>query len=191
MRTIAAESGVAEKTLYNIFATKDRLIAVAAQERAIGVFELAVERSPEGGWATLFTFADCVAEVTLVAPNMARVLAPVLIDYPDLVGLEEVYEHRLSGTIAQLAEQGCITCTSPRLQARLLRIAIVSGVLFWAHHELKDDELSPYLDLCVCQLFLPIARGDHAEMLATRGEVARARLESLSTHQVSTTPNPD
>ena len=35
MRTIAAKSGVAEKTLYNIFVTKDRLIATAAQERRV------------------------------------------------------------------------------------------------------------------------------------------------------------
>lgn len=180
MRTIAAKSGVAEKTLYNIFVTKDRLIATAAQERALGVLEMALERSPEGGWATLFAFAACVDESTQDAPTMARVLAPVLLDHPDLVGLEEVYEHRLSDTIAQLAAAGSISCPSPRLQARLLRIAIVAAVLFWARYELRDEELGPYLELCVGQLFLPIAHSDHATMLAARIAVARTRLESLS-----------
>ncbi|MEK7413805.1 MAG: TetR family transcriptional regulator, partial [Planctomycetota bacterium] len=38
MRMIAQESATAEKPLYNIFGTKDRLVALAAHDRSADVF---------------------------------------------------------------------------------------------------------------------------------------------------------
>lgn len=178
MRAIAQESGVVEKTLYNIFGTKTRLIALAARHRSIGVFEEAAGRAPEGGWAMLFAFIDYVAELTLQEPVMARALAPVLMDTPGLVGLDEVYDQRLSGTIALMAEQGLIDCRSHHQQARLLRLMVVATLQFWAREELADSELAPYLELNLCQMFLPLASGPVATMLQQRAAAARALLDA-------------
>lgn len=156
MRTIAAESGTTEKTLYNVYGSKNRLIATAARERSARLFEAAVEAAPEGGWPMLRTFARMAAELTLADPPMARALATVLLEHPDLVGLESVYEGRVALALEQMAEAGDLEPTYPHaLLIRLIRLGVTAAVLFWSHDELSDAELEPYISTRIVETLLP------------------------------------
>jgi len=156
MRTIAAESGTTEKTLYNVYGSKNRLIATAARERSAKLFEAAVGAAPEGGWPMLRTFARMAAELTLADPPMARALATVLLEHSELVGLESVYEGRVALALEQMAEAGDLDPNYPHaLLIRLIRLGVTAAVLFWSKDELSDGELEPYISTRIVETLLP------------------------------------
>lgn len=179
MRAIAAASGTVEKTLFNIFGNKDRLMAAAAFERSAGVFELAVQRSPEPGWPRLMALCDAVAEVTLEAPAMARGLAVPVLDHFELVGLSLLYDKHVGEALEAMIAQGRLFPTVPQtLVARLIQLGVVSSVVFWAKDELSDTELRPFLRLRMNESLLPHAEAAFApdlkrEIDSSFGQLAR------------------
>jgi AcrR family transcriptional regulator len=175
MRAIAAASHVAEKTLYNIFGSKDRLIAMAAQHRSADVFEAAAHSVPDGGMAFLLEFGRRVAEVTLEAPEMARVLAQVLLDHSDLVGLNDLYEHYVGLTFDQMSDAGLIEERASRASfIRLFRLGIVSAVILWSKGEVSDEDFAGHLELEVLRTLLPVMKPRiSASMLVRAAEIAR------------------
>lgn len=158
MRAIAAQSGVTERTLYNNFGSKDRLIAIAARQRSSRIFEEAARLAPEGGAAFLLCLPGHLARATLDEPQMARVLAQVLLDHSELVGLNQVYLEFIGAALAQMEADGDLTVPDMRdVLVRLLRLSFVSSVVLWARGEISDDELEAHLTLHLCQIVLPVA----------------------------------
>ncbi len=175
MRAIARASHVAEKTLYNIFGSKDRLIAMAAQQRSADTFEAATREAPQGGVAFLLAFGRAVAEVTLDDPAMARVLSQVLLDHSDLVGLNDLYDHYIGVAYDQMIRDGAVDERTSRAGfTRLYRLSTVSIVVLWAKGEIADAALAAHLELEVYRNLLPIARPAFAKQALRRsGEIAR------------------
>lgn len=158
MRMIAQESATAEKTLYNIFGTKDRLVALAAHDRSADVFALAARREPRSGWPRLREFARAAAEVTLEAPVLSRALAGLLLDHAELVGLQDVYESEVGAILRAMAVDGLLTPDAPpEALVRVIRLAVVSAVLFWAKDQIADAELEPYIIRRCAETLLPFA----------------------------------
>lgn len=179
MRAIAAASGTVEKTLFNIFGNKDRLMAAAAFERSAGVFELVIQRSPEPGWPRLMALCDAIAEVTLEAPEMARGLAVPVLDHFELVGLNLLYDKHVCEALEAMVADGRLTPAVPQaLVAHVIQLGVVSSVVFWAKDELSDTELRPFLRLRVNESLLPHAEAAFAPYLkreidASFGQLSR------------------
>lgn len=179
MRMIARESGTVEKTLYNIFGTKDRLVALAAHDRSADVFALAAAREPREGWPRLREFARTAAEVTLEAPVLARALAALLLDHADLVGLHEVYEAEAGAILASIIADGLLENDAPlRLLVRMIRLAVVSAVLYWAKREIADQELEPDIVRRCAETLLPFATPAGAAIFAQEARAAAMRMAS-------------
>lgn len=177
MRMIAKESGSVEKTLYNIFGTKDRLIAIAARDRSSDVFAIATTREPLPGWPRLLAFAKAAAEVTLDKPILSRSLARLLLDQSELVGLQEVYEKNVGAILAAIAEEALIRTGSPlALLVRLIRLDVVSSVVFWSHGEITDAELEPFLVSRCAQAMLPYATQTGMEIFRSAAENAAKQM---------------
>lgn len=167
MRAIAACSGTAEKTLYNIYGTKDRLIATAARQRSAGLFITATDAAPEGGWPMLRAFARTTAQLTLADPPMARALAAVLLDHAELVGLDALYAGPLADALDQMAQKGMLDSGWPRAAIiRLIRLGVIAAVIFWAKGEISDEELEPYIVSRIVETLLPsLIPGQEAPLL--------------------------
>ncbi|MFM2370307.1 MAG: hypothetical protein RIS85_29 [Pseudomonadota bacterium] len=179
MRMIAQESGTAEKTLYNIFASKDRLIALAAHDRTASIFVAAFARQPQAGWPRLREFACTAADSTLEAPLLSRALAAVLVDHADLVGLPEVYEDDMGGVVRDCVAQGLLLPDAPVAGlVRAIRLSVVSSVLFWAQGEIADDELAAYLVRRCAETLLPFASVTGVAVLATEARDCAARMKT-------------
>lgn len=177
MRMIAQDSGTAEKTLYNIFGTKDRLIAIAARERSAGVFDLAGARENKPGLQQLLAFVRAAAEVTLEQPVLSRALARLLLEHSELVGLHELYEVQVGAILKGMAADGQILRGAPTaLLVRLIRLEVVSGVVFWSHGEISDTELEPYLVSRAVETLLPYATPDGRRELVRYVTEAGARM---------------
>lgn len=188
MRAIAEASGTAEKTLYNIFGTKDRLIAAMARDRSAVVFQAAVDAAPEGGWAMLHSFARLAGELTLADPPMSRALAAIVVDHGDLVGLNDIYAGTVAVALDQMVAEGMIAPPPSRASTiRQIRLGIVSAVLFWAKGEISDAELGPYIFLKMGEPFLTLTQGDYGLPIWRDVHAAQQRLARL--HRDAPSPN--
>ncbi|HZU63379.1 MAG TPA: TetR/AcrR family transcriptional regulator [Novosphingobium sp.] len=158
MRGIAAASGTAEKTLYNIFGTKDRLVAQAARYRSGNAFAEAARRAGQPGWDLLLAFCDVASEWTQETPILSRGLALVLADHAELVGLGQIYETYVGASLRAMMAGGMLAPAMPlAVVVRVVRLAVVATVVFWARGELSDAELRAYLRLRMAESLLPHA----------------------------------
>ena len=178
MREIATAAQVAEKTLYNIYVTKDRLIALAAQDRTERVFAGAFEEARGAGLKFLLHLPAKMAEVTLQSPAMARALSQVLLEHSELVGLDSVYLTYVGAALEDMCKEGLLDSRLPlTIHVRLIRLYFVATVVLWAREEIGDSELADHLSLRLCEALLPIAREPLARRLQKE---ARTRLRRLS-----------
>lgn len=78
MRELAQESGVAPKTLYHQFGSKERLLITAVEERFRDIYQQIDEARFEHGIDRLFYIIDTVADTTRRNLEYGRALAPLL-----------------------------------------------------------------------------------------------------------------
>ncbi|MDH3642987.1 MAG: TetR/AcrR family transcriptional regulator [Gammaproteobacteria bacterium] len=78
MRDLAKESGVAPKTLYHQFESKENLLRTAVEERHRYIYQMIDDEEIEHGIDRLFFIIDTVAETTRKNIAYARALAPIL-----------------------------------------------------------------------------------------------------------------
>jgi len=178
MQAIAKASQVAEKTLYNIFGSKDRLIAATARDRSASTFEAARADAPAGGIDFLLSLADHIATVTLAIPELSRVLAPILVEYPRFVGLDGIYREYVGRAYDEMAQAGLVYNGEMRDSfARSLRLSFVSSIIFWSKGEIADDELRPYLEARMYQHLLPYMTQSETDWPRLRAREILERLE--------------
>lgn len=177
MRAIAHASGTAEKTLYNIFGTKDRLVALTANFRSANVFDAAAHSAAAPGWARLVSYARAIAEKALEAPELSRALAVPLIDHAEAVGLDRIYARHITPELAVMLAAGKLVAEAPlETLTRAIRLAMVAAVVFWAKGELADAELLPYTAMRLAECLLPCATPAGAALI---GPVWRDMAEAL------------
>lgn len=156
MRAIAIAAGTAEKTLYNIFGTKDRLVSLAAHDRSEAVFLRAEDALPTPGWPRLRRFCAEAAEATLNEPLLSRAMAVLLLDHAELVGLHALYVEHVGGIVTEMVRDGLLAGDAPaEAIVRSIRLAMVSSVLFWSKGEVADAEFESWLVRQCVQVLLP------------------------------------
>ncbi|MCY1673070.1 TetR/AcrR family transcriptional regulator [Novosphingobium sp. SL115] len=172
MRMIAQESDTAEKTLYNIFASKDRLIALAAHDRTASIFVTAFARQPQAGWPRLREFARTAADMTLEGPLLSRTLAALLVEHADHAGLAGIYDDHAGPIVRDMMDQGFLEASVPLAElVRTLRLAVVATVMFWSKGQIADAELADFMVRRCAETLLPYATAAGADLLrpAARG----------------------
>lgn len=176
MKLIAQTAGVAERTLFNIYGSKDRLFAFSARERSE---ETISEAHRDGGMGLGFfmILPRKLADKTFEAPELARAFAPILVEHADMVGLPEVYEHFAGGALRAMRASGQVAVDDIAFVSRLICMSMVGTVVLWAKHEIADAALETHLRLAICQVLLPYAEPPLDDTLR---EQAREHTRSLS-----------
>lgn len=177
MRQIAKEAGVAERTLFNIYTTKDALIASSARARSSGIIAEAWNKAPDPGPGFFETLCGILAHYTLIDPPMARAFAPVLIRHSDLVGLHELYCDFVGRSLASLCEKDELSQEAVDALPALIAMNVVSTVVQWAADLIADEKLESHLRLLMAQAILPHARGSLQQWA---GDMARDAVERIA-----------
>lgn len=159
MKMIAETAGVAERTLFNIYTTKDALMATSARERAEGIIAEAWDSAVDQGIGFFLSLSQMLASRTLEAPELARALAPVLAQHADLVGLYDVYRRYVGRALQALVEQDAMDHEDIDVLTALFTMRMVSTVNMWACETIADDALETHMRLAVCQVLLPHVQG--------------------------------
>ena len=158
-KMIASEAGVAERTLFNIYKTKDALIATAARERSEGFIEEAWSKAADHGIGFFLSLCETLSRRTLEAPEVARALAPVLVQQTDLVALHEVYRRYVGRALEELVDRDALDRAVIDVLNGLVTMRMVSAVTLWAGQAIADDALEAHMRLGVCEVLSPHVRG--------------------------------
>ncbi len=176
MRDIADLSEVTEKTLFNNFGSKDRLVAEATAEKSADVIAAAHAAEMGGPWRTLLAIAKAIAEAVLERPELARSSVPLLIDPASGVRIDDVYHRYVAPEVAELVNKGDLVSGSPRDGlVTLIRLGMITGILGWCANDVPDNRLSDHLQWQLAVVLLPFARRAFAE--ECRAQAARWTLD--------------
>lgn len=157
MKAIAAQAGVAERTLFNIYSTKDALVAISARERTHDIVSEAWDLAPDRSLGFFRSLTRTLARRTLDAPDVARALAPVLTRHADLVDLDQVYDRFVGQTLRHLADGGQLDARHVAGLSRLIAMRMVSTVNLWAGGTIADRLLEAHMRLALAEVLLPHA----------------------------------
>ncbi|MYL99320.1 TetR family transcriptional regulator [Novosphingobium sp. FGD1] len=163
MKMIAQTAGVAERTLFNIYGSKDGLFASSARERSeetiAHVHQATLAMAEDcGGMAFFHALPRALADKTFEAPALARAFAPILVAHAGLVGMPEIYETYAGHALQRLQGNGLLSECDIALLSRLVCMSTVSTIILWAKHQIEDDALETQLRLAICQVLLPHAQ---------------------------------
>ncbi len=179
MRGIAEASGVAEKTLFNLYRSKRELIAIAIYDRSGGVFREAIEGTSERGVALLQRIAESMASVTLAEPAIARSLAAQLVTQVDHVNLSALYEQYVAPILRDMVTDGQLVPDAPIDQlTRLIRLNVISAVLFWSSGEISDEDLVGAIRIAMTTALLAHSPPDRIDLVRRAITVDIERLSS-------------
>ncbi|WP_170234875.1 TetR/AcrR family transcriptional regulator [Croceicoccus sediminis] len=182
MKMIARAAKVAERTLFNIYSSKDILVATSARERSEAIISSIADNAGVGDLGYFHALADTLAHETLAAPALARGLATVLVRNPDLVSLGEIYERHVGVALAPLADRGIVDASDVPLICNLLAMRIVSLISLWSGGTIADKALNAHMRLAVWQVLAPHVRGDLQTAVLADARDAIARIKAAETY---------
>ncbi|MEN3953067.1 helix-turn-helix domain-containing protein [Iodidimonas sp. SYSU 1G8] len=165
MRELAEKSGVAYKSLYDLYGSKDNLLGKAIEERLRLVFE-AIDRSTTGktGFDRLMDMIERSASAILEIPNLARALEPILFPNPGKFSIEEIWQKFHRQAIMDIQRQGdLLDSTDIDFILRDLILDSGSTRLYWANGVIPDEYLADAQKYSACKTLLPVLKGDSRE----------------------------
>lgn len=180
MRLIAETAGVAERTLFNIYGSKDRLFAFNARERSEETIAQAHDEGGEG-FGFFEVLPSRLAEKTFEAPELARAFGSILVEHADMVGLPDVYERFAGGALKIMRAEGLVAIDDIATVSRFVCMRMVGTIVLWAKREIPDDALETHLRLAICQVLLPYAEDPLATQLRDRARVLTRALTRVVT----------
>ncbi len=186
MRALAAESGVAYKTLFDVYGSKDNLLATAVEDRLAGVFEKIIKETKTSGFERLLEILDRSSRATLEIPNLARALEPILAADPGRFSIKAIYDQIHRQSFEEMDAQGGLADWADiDMLLDELMLDNTGTRLFWANGVIVDDDLALMQQFGACKILLPATIG----VVRQQVEQAYRRLQAqLSDSHLSVQP---
>lgn len=164
MRELARASGVADKTLYNLFASKDRLVMAAVADLLDHIIQHIGEREPQPGLETVLQYSDSLTRQVLETPAYAEAMSRGLFQADASNALVDVL---LSGNERFLRKaldearrrKELLPDTDAPALARMLAGHMWGILLLWNKGLLTLDELPAMANRSLCLSLAGVVRG--------------------------------
>ncbi len=160
MRELAEKSGVAYKSLYDLYGSKDNLLGKAIEERLRLVFE-SIDRVVSGsGFDRLMEILERTSAYTLEIPNLARALEPILAGDPGKFSIGEHMQRFHREALLQIKRQGDLI-ESANVDYLLHDVMLASGAvrLYWANGVIADEDLAKAQKYSAAKAIYPFLSG--------------------------------
>ncbi len=168
MRDLAERSGVALKTLYDIYGSKDDLLVKAIEERARLVFEGLDRDTGKVGFDRLMMIVETQWRGALEVPNLTKSVAPILNAQPGAFTIEDAYMKYHRRAIQEIAEAGELApWADVDFLVRLMLVDQGPITILWSRDEISSDQLLDFTVMMMSQILYPATLG------ATREAIGR------------------
>jgi AcrR family transcriptional regulator len=179
MRDLAERSGVALKTLYDIYRSKDELLAKAIEERARLVFAGLDKDTGRTGFDRLMMIADRQWRGALEVPNLTKSVAPILNTQPGAFTIEDAYMRYHRRAIQEIADAGELApWADVDFLVRLMLVDQGPITILWSRDEITSDQLLDFTVMMMCQVLYPAVLGGTRDAIGRVLEETYTRLRS-------------
>ena len=167
MLDIAQESGVVRKTLYNIYGSKENLVAAAMNERMKAIFDAQPKSHGHRGWERLLYIVDLGVAGMLETPNFSKALASVLFGDVTMFPYTEYFEDERRRALEEMNATGDFELWADvdRL-TRLTRFELSAVIMLWARNRIDNTQIGYYSRLAIAQVLLGPSGGAVHERIA-------------------------
>lgn len=167
MDALAKASGVSKKTLYDIYGSKDALLAAAVSGRMTMIVANIERGARARGLELLFSIIGMTIAAVLEQPRLSRALEPILLLDPGRFTIREFFDRLHRPCLAQMAEDELLAdWANVDFLVSNLMIEQIAVQNFWAVDVIGTEQLEGFALLSVCRVLLPVAEGHaHAELV--------------------------
>ncbi|MGE0665731.1 MAG: TetR/AcrR family transcriptional regulator [Sphingomonadales bacterium] len=160
MRELAEKSGVAYKSLYDLYGSKDNLLGKAIEERLRLVFESIDRAVTSSGFQRLMDIIERTSAYTLEIPNLARALEPILASDPAKFSIGENMQKFHREALLDISRQGDLI-DDANVDYLLHDVMLASGAvrLYWANGVIADEDLAKAQKFSAAKAVFPFLRG--------------------------------
>jgi AcrR family transcriptional regulator len=156
---LAAAVGVTKKTLYDIYGSKQALVAQAVALRLDTLIESFDESLDGDGLSRLLTIVRQTCEAVLATPELSRALAPRLVSSAEEFHLVAFFERLHRDAITRMkAERQIQPWADVDFTARAMLFDQVSVQNRWAGGNIRDDQYVRFALLGALRIVTPLAR---------------------------------
>lgn len=156
---LAAAGLVTKKTLYDIYGSKQAVVAQAVALRLDTLIESFGEQLEGDGLTRLLTIVRKTCEAVLQTPELSRALAPRLVSSADEFHLTAFFErlHR-QAIILMKAERQVHDWVEVDFTARSMMFDQIAVQNMWAGRNIRDDQYPGFALLGALRIITPLAR---------------------------------
>lgn len=142
MRDLAAESGVALRTLYQTFGDKNSLLRAAIEERFSRIYGDIESAQCRRGVDRFLFILDAVKDMTLAHADYARALAPMLLAAENTKALDEIRYSPYRRSIQQIDDDGDLAPWADiDLSSSIVRQQVQGIYTLWARDQIADESI--------------------------------------------------
>ncbi|MGE0666490.1 MAG: TetR/AcrR family transcriptional regulator [Sphingomonadales bacterium] len=179
MRDLAERSSVALKTLYDIYGSKDVLLAKAIEERARLVFEGLDRDTGKIGFDRLMMIVERQWRGALEVPNLTKSVAPILSAQPGAFTIENAYMRYHRRAVQEIADAGELApWADVDFLVRLMLVDQGPITILWSRDEISSEQLLDFTVMMMCQVLYPAVLGATREAIGRTLEDTYIRLRS-------------
>lgn len=177
MDEIAASAGVTKKTVYDIYGSKDMLLATVMSERMWDLLESLRGLPMPDPFDRLMHILERTIQAVLELPNLAKAVEPLLLMDPGQFSIDEYFTALHRPCLEEMRQREWIASWSDLdfVQRSMLfdQIAIQN---FWANGLISDALLPAFSAMSVYRILTPLATGLLADRLAVLNRALHAEL---------------
>ncbi len=156
---LATAGRVTKKTLYDIYGSKQSLVAQAVALRLDGLVENFTAAPAADGLERLLSVVRQTCEAVLATPALSRALAPMLISSADEFHLSTYFERLHRQAIDQMmADRQLQPWVNVDFTARSMMFDQISIQNMWAGGNIADEHYTGFALLSAMRIITPLAR---------------------------------
>ena len=156
---LAVAGGVTKKTLYDIYGSKQGVLAQAVALRLDTLIESFEEELAGDGLQRLLTIVRKTCEAGLQTPELSRALAPRLVSSAEEFHLAAFFERLHRHAIEQMKQDRQVqTWVDIDFTARSMMFDQIAVQNMWAGGNIRDDQYTGFALLSALRIVIPIAR---------------------------------
>jgi AcrR family transcriptional regulator len=161
MDDLAEESGVTKRTLYDIYGSKDALLAVVVSRRMLEVLRRIEARAKGRGLKRLLSIVRMTIAAVLEYPILARSLEPVLLRDPGNFTIDEFFNRLHRQTLIEIMDDGDLVAWADiDFLVGSMMIEQIAVQNCWAADLIADRQLEALALLSVCRILIPVSTGN-------------------------------
>ncbi|MFA7586957.1 MAG: TetR/AcrR family transcriptional regulator [Novosphingobium sp.] len=159
MDELAAASQVTKKTLYDIYGSKQAVVAQAVALRLDGLAESLEQDLSGDGLARLLAMVDKTCDAVLETPELSRALATRLVRSADEFHLTRFFDRLHRAAIEQMkTERQIQPWANVDFTVRSMMFDQIAVQSMWAGGNVGDDQYPGFARLSALRIITPLAR---------------------------------